>query len=138
MSTSARQSTRTVNPALIAAVESAIRLGCDSQREVVDLTPQTIEEIRARHAAATDTDGYATRFIRYEHGGGRLYREINEHGRSLILDAYEEADREFYFAAHADVRTLLARIDELEANREALTMVISTALSVRTPTPHPP
>ena len=71
------------------------------------MTPDNLQAIRARHAAATDVSA-AVR-SRYDHGGGRMY--IDGEARSLVLDAYEEADREFYFNAHADVAALLSALD---------------------------
>lgn len=49
--------------------------------------------------------------IRYEHGGGRMYKDGES--RQLVIDAYDEPDREFYFAAAGLVRDLLALLASL-------------------------
>jgi hypothetical protein len=59
--------------------------------------------------------------IRYDHGGGRMYQAVpradarypGEERRSLIIDAYQQGDREFYFNATRLVRSLLAEIDRV-------------------------
>jgi chromosome segregation ATPase len=41
-------------------------------------------------------------------------------GRNLILDVYDEGCREFFFAARADVRYLLAALDQVRKERDEL------------------
>lgn len=58
---------------------------------------------------------------RYEHGGGRVYREVpresphyrGETERTLIADYYQEGDREFHIAAPGLVRDLLADLQHV-------------------------
>lgn len=49
--------------------------------------------------------------IRYDHGGGKLYRE---EPRDLIADFYDAANRELYYRAP---KLLSALCDEVEARR---------------------
>jgi antirestriction protein ArdC len=72
------------------------------------------QEIAERLKAATD----GLTYIRYEHGGGRAYREADP--RLLAIDAYNEADREFYFSALDDIRHLLAELTRVRAERDEL------------------
>lgn len=70
-----------------------------------------LQEIAARAEKATPTDGRYTKRVRYDHGGGRMYLAVplgvlNEE-RKLIIDAYDQDDREFYFHALDDVAFLL-------------------------------
>jgi len=58
------------------------------------------------------------KMVRYGHGGGRLFIDGEAGRRNLIADFYEEADREFYYHARADIPWLL---DQLAS--------VSTALS---------
>lgn len=69
-----------------------------------------IAEIRERWSNATDVPLTA---IRYEHGGGRLY--VDGDRRQLVLDAYEEGDREFYFNAYADMGELFDALASAQA-----------------------
>lgn len=57
--------------------------------------------------AAIQPDDACVHRVRYDHGGGRMYRETPDRRRSLILDVYEAGDREFYFNAARLVRALL-------------------------------
>lgn len=68
------------------------------------------EEIRARAYKATPTTEHIKR-ARYDHGGGRMYRETGN-DRDLILDVYDEGDREFYFNALEDMEFLLSKVRE--------------------------
>lgn len=68
-----------------------------------------IPHLRKLHAAATQ--GPLT-LTRYEHGGGRFYREDS---RTLVADFYNERDRECIVAEHNAMPALL---DELEAARK--------------------
>lgn len=71
--------------------------------------PQPWEQvIEQRFRRATDVGVPAAKAARYEHGGGRLFIDAPAgESRTLVLDAYNEADREFYFHAHGDVARLL-------------------------------
>jgi hypothetical protein len=60
-----------------------------------------------RLLAAIQPDDAHVHRARYDHGGGRMYRELPDGRRSLILDVYEHGDREFYFNAARLVRALL-------------------------------
>jgi len=57
---------------------------------------QEIEALLALREKATPT--HDATLMRYDHGGGRFYREVGR-DRSLIADFYNEGDREYYFAA---------------------------------------
>lgn len=69
-----------------------------------------IAEIRQRLDDALPDDEHVVR-ARYEHGGGRMWREAPKGSRDLIIDAYDQSDREFYFDAKAAVHDLLAALD---------------------------
>ena len=73
-----------------------------------------LEPIKARCEKATPFDE-RMRQNRYEHGGGRMFRDGDAGDRSLVLDCYDEPDREFYFHAYQDVKTLLAEVERLRA-----------------------
>lgn len=45
---------------------------------------------------------------RYEHGGGRLYKE---EPRTLVADFYDEPDRELFYAMRAKLPALLAVVE---------------------------
>jgi len=81
------------------------------------LTPEQIEEIEARANAATHEPLVKTR---YDHGGGRMFRDGEAGQRKLVIDAYDEPDREFYFHALEDVLLLLATLRVLERERDEL------------------
>lgn len=49
----------------------------------------------------------AFEFVRYNHGGGRLWVERKGGGRSLVLDTFHAGDTEFYQHAQRDIPTLL-------------------------------
>lgn len=70
------------------------------------------QEIRERVEKATPEP---MKRNRYEHGGGRMFVEGDRegHGRHLVLDAYDEANREFYFHAREDIPYLLAENQRL-------------------------
>lgn len=70
--------------------------------------PDRLAEIRARLDAATPGPHVQNR---YDHGGGRSYVESP---RQLVLDVYEEGDREFYFHAPADIAYLLSALTSLQ------------------------
>ncbi len=61
-----------------------------------------LQEIEERAEKATAGLEYA----RYDHGGGRAFHN----GRTLVLDCYDEDNREFYFNAREDVPWLVARL----------------------------
>lgn len=89
-----------------------------SQPRTDDRT-KVIAEAERLLANITPDDCHVQR-MRYEHGGGRMYRAVptpeqrylGEEDRTLIIDAYNEGDREFYFAAASVVRQLLALVTE--------------------------
>jgi hypothetical protein len=54
---------------------------------------------------------------RYDHGGGRLFRDGPSGERQLIADFYHEADREFYNAAP---RLLTAALGLIEQQQEEI------------------
>lgn len=60
-------------------------------------------------------------FMRYDHGGARLYKDRDDVGRDLIADFYDEGNRELYYAAP---RLLSALCDENEALRKALADIL--------------
>ena len=73
-------------------------------------------EIASREKAATRD---AT-LVRYDHGGGRFFRDGESGQRVLVADFYNEGDREFYTAARDDIPDLLAdRAELIAAAREA-------------------
>jgi len=74
------------------------------------MTDTQINVIRKRAEAATPEP--MTRNL-YEHGGGRMFADDGNGGRNLVIDAYNEADRDFYFSARADVLALIDEIDRL-------------------------
>jgi len=72
---------------------------------------------------------------RYDHGGGRMF--IDGETRQLIADFYDEAEREFYVNAKADLRFLSAHVEtltqqvaELEAHVTQLNAWIRHAVEV--------
>lgn len=75
------------------------------------MTDEELNEIEQRANAATDLPENQTRRNRYDHGGGRMYVESNG-GRDLIVDVYNECDREFYFHARTDIPKLIAALRE--------------------------
>jgi hypothetical protein len=67
---------------------------------------QELQEIEERWKKSTPTP--ETKLIRYENGGGRMFKDLTDEApRKLVADFYEEPDREFYAHAWADVRRLL-------------------------------
>lgn len=75
--------------------------------------PTDSAALRRLHAEATPDDGCIVR-DRYQYGGGRMSR-VNGVDRQLILDVYDEGNREFYFSVHSSLPALL---DELDLLRE--------------------
>ncbi len=71
-----------------------------------------LAELRKKAEAATKGP---LKINRYEHGGGRMYRE---EPRQLVMDTYEEGDREFYAALSPE--TVLALVEIAEAADEML------------------
>lgn len=61
-----------------------------------------LEELKLLYEAGTK--GPLT-LIRYEHGGGRLYKE---EPRTLVADFFDESDRELFVATHRALPALLA------------------------------
>jgi hypothetical protein len=76
-------------------------------------TTDRLREIEARCEAATS----GAELVRYDHGGGRLYKKRGSPNRELVADFYDEANREFYFSARTDIPYLLGEVRRL---REAL------------------
>lgn len=72
--------------------------------------PLDIDAIEARANAATPAERLTA--MRYGHGGGRMFVE-GPILRKLIIDAYHEPEREFYFAARTDVPALIAEVRAL-------------------------
>lgn len=77
---------------------------------------ERLTEIRERCEKATQ---WPLKFVRYDHGGARLMQVTpiigigsSSEERQLIADFYDEANREFYYAAREDVPWLL---DQLQA-----------------------
>jgi hypothetical protein len=93
-----------------------------------DALPREVLELLEK---ITPVDEHA-KLVRYEHGGGRFYREVAYHrklyaggtDRELIADFYNEGDREFYSQAPRLVRGLLdllaQQAGEIARLREAL------------------
>lgn len=84
-------------------------------RVVMDL-----DKLKTLAVAATPLQGESVRRVRYEHGGGRLY--IDEAStRQLVLDTFDEANREYYYATPPHVvLALIARVEQAEAELAAL------------------
>lgn len=80
------------------------------------MTLEQLHAIEARWRAATPEPIVK---MRYEHGGGRAYKTPDGNPesmpRTLIIDCYEEADREFYFHAREDLPALSAEWRRLTA-----------------------
>ena len=57
------------------------------------------------------------KLIRYEHGGGRLYRE---EPRDLIADFYDAGNRELYYRAPELLRALADEVERLREDNESL------------------
>lgn len=81
----------------------------------MSMTDAEIREALARAERATGGECIVRN--RYSHGGGRMYREDGP-ARDLILDVYDEANREFYFAARTDVPRLAADLLAARAERD--------------------
>lgn len=71
-----------------------------------DLQRQSQEEEAERLLKDITPDDEHMKRNRYDHGGGRMFRDAED--RTLVIDAYQEGDREFYFNAPRLVRQLLA------------------------------
>lgn len=61
----------------------------------------------------------------YDHGGGRMFRELSpERTRTLVIDAFNQADRNFYFEALPNMQALVDEVErlcaELAAHKDAL------------------
>lgn len=63
-------------------------------------------------AALETTTGKEIIYRRYDHGGGRAWSEDgSEQGdRDLLIDVYDEANRDFYFMARTAMPRLLAAV----------------------------
>lgn len=86
--------------------------------------PAQIAAIWERLEAATATDEHTKR-VRYDHGGGRMYREAAG-DRDLLVDCYNLGDREFYFSAVDDVRYLLSALRELAKSQAIIDKLADT------------
>ncbi len=80
------------------------------------MTPAELKSIEERYAGATKE--HLVRY-RYSHGGGRMTRE-QPTDQGLVIDAYNEGDREFYFSAVDDVAALLAEVERLREQLDAV------------------
>ncbi|MHB1937034.1 MAG: hypothetical protein ACYCOR_10665 [Acidobacteriaceae bacterium] len=93
------------------------------------MTKEQIAAIEKRLREATTKD---VNIDRYSHGGARLavlgVREKNYFGRHLIADFYDEANREFYINAPADLAALL---EERKALIGLLTDAIAESDGIR-------
>ena len=69
--------------------------------------------------AATHIDTLT--LARYEHGGGRL-ADFNDGSRKLVADFYDEANREYYYAANP--QAVLALLDGLRESGLGWTQAI--------------
>jgi hypothetical protein len=78
------------------------------------MTDEELMEIKVLIAAATPEP---LRRNLYDHGGGRMFRDGKSGERELVLDAYGQADRDFYFSARINMITL---VQEVERQRAAL------------------
>ena len=87
------------------------------------IAEKRLAELDALCAAATQDP---TICIRYDHGGGRLYKDPDGNGRILIADFYNEADWEYITQARTD----LPRV--VKAYREALKEVVRLTDSLKT------
>lgn len=88
------------------------------------MTPEEIAELERLCAEATPAEQIS--LCRYPHGGGRLASPVGwedltnrAEGGDLIADFYDEANREFYYAARTALPTLLAERREREAKLAA-------------------
>lgn len=76
------------------------------------MTTEELAEIKTLIAAATPEP---LRRNLYDHGGGRMYRDGGSGERKLVLDAYDQADRDFYFSARVNMMTLVQEVERLQA-----------------------
>jgi hypothetical protein len=76
------------------------------------MNAEQIAEIEAR---ANDATQEPLKRNLYDHGGGRMLKDGEAGSRWLVVDAYNEADREFYFGALADVKALIAALRAAQA-----------------------
>lgn len=90
--------------AILKMVNELLELRCKAATPLSDANLRAIEE----RAAKATKEPFVR--VRYDHGGGRMYTEYVAGVRNLVVDCYEEADREFYFHALADIDTLLAAL----------------------------
>lgn len=76
---------------------------------MAQLNPETLKAMKEAAAKATREPLV---LIRYDHGGGRMYAEIDDPDndlrpqRELIADFYDEANREFYALCEPAVTAL--------------------------------
>jgi len=75
-----------------------------------------LEEIKTRWRKSTD----APKINRYDHGGGRMYVDLEDGTRKLIADLYDEGNREFYYFATSDMTALIAEVERLGADNDQL------------------
>jgi hypothetical protein len=75
------------------------------------MTDDELKAIEARANAATSHDRIT--YVCYEHGGGRAYVDGEAGARHLVMDSYEQADREFDFATRTDIPALVAEVRRL-------------------------
>jgi hypothetical protein len=75
------------------------------------ISEEELKAIEARSDAATSHDRIT--YVCYEHGGGRAYVDGEAGARHLVMDSYEQADREFDFATRTDVPKLAKEVRRL-------------------------
>lgn len=92
--------------------------------ESLILDERAVSEIEARANAATAVNEHTKR-VRYDHGGGRMYNDAQDGGRDLVLDLYNESDRELYFHAREDIPALCATVKHLREREKTLIAVNS-------------
>lgn len=83
--------------------------------------PVDVAAIRELLARATPMDEFV-QLIRYDHGGGRLFRETDEgtRNRKLIADFYEESDRELFYAMRNSAASLLDGYERAQRPRSVV------------------
>src|SRR5688500_12350284 len=76
---------------------------------------QLLSEGLAKAERATPLDD-KHKLIRYDHGGGRLYREDGK-DRDLLADFYDEDNRELYYWLATHALTLLRELARIREER---------------------
>lgn len=73
-----------------------------------------LNDLEAKGKAATQPE--LLTLTRYDHGGGRL---LSPEPRDLVADFYDDANREFYFAARNNWQEMVEELRRLERVRES-------------------